>query len=147
MARVKDEGDVLSGHPVLEFLENGRQLGVVRIGGDKHFELQAFQLGRHIGGVVDGIGESGDVLVGGIANDQRNALGSLRCPNRLHRAEKKENQEIADQGHSRHPRSSMRVCKDKAEAFRSLTSNGYSKSLAKNATTFFASPSTSSCVV
>jgi hypothetical protein len=74
VAGKEDEGRVLSRQSVPEILQERGHLGLVGIGGKQHLEPQALQFLCNVGGIVGGINEGGDILVRGVADDQRQAL-------------------------------------------------------------------------
>ena len=74
---IEHQRHVLSCHLRFEFLEQRRHLGVRDVRTQQHLELEGLQLRRNVGGVVLGVRQISDVLIGGIAEHQRDALAFL----------------------------------------------------------------------
>jgi hypothetical protein len=68
---------VLARHLGLEFLEQRRHLRVRGVRAEQHLEFEGLQLRGDVGGVVLRVRQVGDVLIGGIAEHQRDALALL----------------------------------------------------------------------
>ena len=77
MAGKEDESHVLSRQSVPEILQERGHLVLARIGGQQHLESQALQFLRDVGGVVGRIDERSHILVGGVADDQRQTLAAF----------------------------------------------------------------------
>lgn len=86
VAGIVKEADIGAGENVGESADALLHVALAEIDAVDHLETEAAQLRRHVAGIVAGIGEAGGVLIGGVADDEGDALlgcrGRKRCDER-----------------------------------------------------------------
>ena len=78
MAGIEEQPDVGADQRFRKVAHDAVHAGLVEVATLDHLEAEALERSRHVGGVVARIFQLGGVAVGGIADDERDALLGLR---------------------------------------------------------------------